>query len=622
MENCKWRFVSNQNSGITGINDAGIETFSAEVLQSLVRESIQNSLDAKLEHCDAPVVVDFSMFSIPVSDFPDGKSFQDILHKCLESNADEPQAKAFFTQALNLFHAPIKIMRVSDHNTFGLRGADTCQKGSAWSRLVKESGSSNKEDDSGGSFGIGKSAAFACSECRSVIYSSIDDSQPAIKSTVGVARLISFEQTEGDWTTGTGYYSENEKFVAIPKVLSLEPNYVRNDSGTDIYILGASIDEQSTDEIINSILMNFIVSIVKEKLVVRVQNTVLDKHTIGTYVAKINPYDKNTQLAAVVPYYHLLTSNDPSIVRIPLQSSEYGAKYGFKDGECTLFLQEGENLNRRILMTRSAGMSLFEQDRFSSSIHFTGILMIEGKNMNAAFKKMEVPSHDAWKPSRCGKEEKKYTDIFNDLKRYLKAKVIDNFGKAPASEIDAFGAGAFLPDTAQNQSEASKQQAQGLVERIKRLTGKEVTPPKKAQRPVKVMEKPTAEVPTKPTGKKALPKTDSPKNPHSLNFKSIAVQPRTICTNAASGAYTVKFIVPKKAKHGKLEFRISGEQGDYDVPISCANLGGETKSTITKIEDNEVFLENMTAGEILTIDLQLDFDAYCMLEVQYYESKK
>lgn len=34
----KWRFVSNQNSTIVGINDAGIETFSADIQRSLIRE--------------------------------------------------------------------------------------------------------------------------------------------------------------------------------------------------------------------------------------------------------------------------------------------------------------------------------------------------------------------------------------------------------------------------------------------------------------------------------------------------------------------------------------------------------------------------------------------------------
>lgn len=621
MESCrKWRFVSNQHSTIAGVNDAGIETFSADALSSLVRESIQNSLDAKIDGLDDPVIVDFSMFSIPQSAFPDGEAFQTILRKCLQSNVEEVQARQFFEKAVNLFQAPIQVMRISDHNTIGLRGADECKKGSAWSRLVKESGSSNKGDDSGGSFGIGKSAAFACSNLRCVVYSSKDDSIPAVYSTIGVARLISFEQSEADWTTGIGYYSEDNRFVAIPEILPLDHSYQRSDSGTDVYILGSSIDESAILEIINAVLINFVVSIVKGRLVVHIQNITLDKTTIGAYVAKINPYDKDIRLSAVVHYFHLLTSNDPSIVKISLNAAEYGAKYGFNDGDCTLYLQEGENLNRKILMTRSAGMSLFEQDRFSKSIQFTGILMIEGKKMNSIFKQMEVPSHDAWKPARCKENAKLYTAVFNDLKRYLRAKVQECFGKAPEEELDAFGAGDFLPDVKQGQTVAAKKQVPGLIERIRHLAGKEVTPRKKAQRPVKVTENLTAELPQRSDRTEHKQRKDAKKS--SPNFKSVAVQPRTICTDPASGAYIIKFIVPKKAKHGKLELRLSGEQSEYDVPVSSARLLGAAKSSITGVEGNYIMLENLTAGEILIIKVTLGFDSYCMLEVLYYESKK
>ncbi|RKJ16181.1 hypothetical protein D7X33_47490, partial [Butyricicoccus sp. 1XD8-22] len=52
----------------------------------------------------------------------------------------------------------IPFLRISDFNTKGLEGAQTGELGSPWSSLVREAGSSNKGDSSGGSFGIGKSA--------------------------------------------------------------------------------------------------------------------------------------------------------------------------------------------------------------------------------------------------------------------------------------------------------------------------------------------------------------------------------------------------------------------------------------------------------------------------------
>lgn len=71
----KWRFVSNQNSTIVGINDAGIETFSADIQRSLIREVIQNSLDATLPN-NEPVKVEFQAFSIDQAAFPDIVNFK------------------------------------------------------------------------------------------------------------------------------------------------------------------------------------------------------------------------------------------------------------------------------------------------------------------------------------------------------------------------------------------------------------------------------------------------------------------------------------------------------------------------------------------------------------------
>ena len=67
----QWYFTSNGNGQNTGLNDAGINTFSAgdNWVNSLVRETIQNSLDAVLD-TEKPVEVEFRNFLMKKSDFP------------------------------------------------------------------------------------------------------------------------------------------------------------------------------------------------------------------------------------------------------------------------------------------------------------------------------------------------------------------------------------------------------------------------------------------------------------------------------------------------------------------------------------------------------------------------
>lgn len=625
----KWRFVSNQNSTIVGINDAGIETFTANMHRSLVREIIQNSLDAALPNVNEPVEVEFILFDLSRDKLPDVDELQNVMKQCKKSNLNEPDAKQFFEGAEEILQQPtIKVLRISDHKTIGLEGSDTCEKGTSWSRLVKESGSSNKGQSSGGSFGIGKSAAFACSDLRTVFYSSMDTK--GLKSNFGVARLVSFQDAEIDgWTTGVGYYSDNRNFVAIPEMASFDERYTRTDSGTDIYIMGMHLTLDIKKTIINAVLLDFLVSLVKGKLIVNVQGDIIDKSSLPKYMSKLNPYDGD-EIRDLIAYHHLLTSSDPQIKKISLDAEIYGKRFGFKDGECTLYLQETERANRKIMITRRAGMRIYEQNHISGSIEFTGVLIIDGLNMNEAFKKMEVPSHDAWEPGRCRSEEKKYDNILKGLRKYLRDTVKACFGKVASNSMDAIGASDFLPDKPEGEQE-DKLQKNDLSIRINKMIGKAVEPTKTKSKAVDIDEVGTKE------GEEGGRETRTGggtrtgrgtgmggnRSGDEVGYKHIPVKKRLVCSNAATGSYVLNMVVPSTASNGKLEFTLSGEQSDFDLPVNSAKvLTQEASTSIVSWDENILYLKNMKKGQVLKLEVQVDFEGYCMMEVDYYANKK
>lgn len=55
-----WNFPSNNGGTEAGFNDSGIETFAGKPFESLAREIIQNSLDARVSS-DKPVTVAFQV---------------------------------------------------------------------------------------------------------------------------------------------------------------------------------------------------------------------------------------------------------------------------------------------------------------------------------------------------------------------------------------------------------------------------------------------------------------------------------------------------------------------------------------------------------------------------------
>ena len=631
----KWRFVSNQNSTIVGINDAGIETFSADIQRSLIREVIQNSLDAALPNHE-PVKVEFKAFFIDQPDFPDIKNFKEAIRKCRISSQDGPDAKKFFNYASAfLKRDKLRILRISDYNTTGLTGSDTCKKGSVWSRLVKESGSSNKDNSSGGSFGIGKSAAFACSDLRTLFYSSLD--KDGLESNFGVTKLISFRDQEvGGYTTGTGYYSEDEHFTAMHEMANFDTSYHRNSSGTDIYVMGAHLTKDFKQNYINAVLLEFLVSIVRGKLIVTIQGDTIDKSTIKKYINDLNQYE-SAEIKDLIEYYNLLTSPNPNIHRIKLDASKYGKKYGFGDGECTLYLREGENLNRKILITRKAGMKIFEKKNISGSINFTGVLVIKGEHMNETFKKMEVPSHDDWQPGRCRGEEDRYKKILNGLYKYLRETVKELFGSVNVNSMDAIGANDFLPDDI-SLEQVKKSYEDTFSTKIKGLNEKTVEPTVNKSKKTIVSDVDSEVEGFGGTGQNPG-KGYGGHTDHAgvgqgkgfagdgvgetTGFQMVPTKKRLTCKDAQKGIYKVTMIIPEDAEKSKLTFGISGEQSDFDLPIISAKvLSNDTDLLVEKTKDNEVYLSGMKKGQRLNLEVKIDFDEYCMMEVDYYEDKK
>lgn len=636
----KWRFISNQNSTIVGINDAGIETFTANMNRSLVREIIQNSLDAIVPESPGPVQVDFNLFSLKREQIPDVENLHSVIRKCRDSNKNEPDAVSFFDNADKLMQQPsIEVLRISDYNTIGLEGSDTCAKGTSWSRLVKENGSSNKGQSSGGSFGIGKSAAFASSDLRTVFYSSLDIQ--GLKSNFGVAKLVSYQDEMGGWTTGVGYYSEDEKFVAIPELAEFDKNYIREDSGTDIYVLGMHEQGNFKESFIKAVLLDFLVSLVKGKLSVNVQGDVINQESLPKYMARLNPYESD-EIKGLLDYYHLLSSSDPKIIKIPLDSNVYGKEYGFQNGECTLYLKENEGYNRKVLVTRNAGMRIFEQNRISGSIEFTGVMIIEGLKMNETFKAMEVPSHDAWEPGRCRGKERYYANVLREFKKYIKLCVTNSFGKVNVNAMDAIGASDFIPDKIEKDKEP-KLQKNDLSTRIKKLSGKFIEPTKKKTKTVSLSEitldgedngiSGVGENPGLYPGPGLHPGLDSgayvepdhegDKSGDNAKYKEISVKKRLVCTNVNEGKYCLSFISPFRASRGKLVFSLSGEQSDFKLPIHAAKISvGLPETNIERITGNQIYLSNLTKGELIKMEISVEFDSYCMMEVDYYANKK
>ena len=293
MKEVCWDFPLLGTGNQSGNNIAAITMFKGSgIMDGLAREVCQNSLDAKDRSLppEVPVKVKFELVEIEKKEC----SMFDGYQKALDSSIDywsksplrTPKIMEFLynvKKALALEKIPVLIM--SDYNTVGLNGVNAKQgEKSFWDLLVNVEGLSIKQDEnSAGSFGIGKNAPFAYSALNLVFYNTL--AQDGGRGFEGVARLV---------TTQKEYNGTLRPTQPIGKYLFLEDEYTgrpilpsdncllaqldifnRSEIGTDVAVFGFKTNEYEDWErnIAIAIIKNFILAILNSKLEVEIKSS-------------------------------------------------------------------------------------------------------------------------------------------------------------------------------------------------------------------------------------------------------------------------------------------------------------------------------------------------------------
>ena len=426
-----WNFPSNNFGKIMGISESGIETFRGSLFKSLAREICQNSLDARADF-SKPVHIEFSLTDVDKRNICGFTELNKAIELCRDYWNENEKTLKFFNNAIKICNKEkIRVMRISDFNTTGLPGSKEF-KSSPWQNLVKSSGVSDKCGGSGGSYGIGKSAPFACSDLRTVYYSTLDNE--GIKAYQGVANLVSFKLEDkifkkGEVTQGTGYFGEKSDNSAVEQTLSFD-QFVRNECGTDLFILGFIESDEWKDEITKSVLEGYLISILNNDISVKVGDILIDNLHLDELMEKYK-----SEISLTYNYYQVLISKDTIHI-----------EENFHDlGKISLYVLIHNDFQRKVLMARKNGMKIFDKKNISSTIQFAGVCVLEDEKINSYFREMETPQHNDWEPDRHSnrKEAKKMkTALF----KFIKEKIISIGKETVTDEMDAIGAGEIIPD--------------------------------------------------------------------------------------------------------------------------------------------------------------------------------
>lgn len=268
-DNLNWYFPKAENVSGRGENDPQKELFPGDVYQTMIRESIQNSLDHPNQKCNNPVRVEYKLRKMDTSEFPYLRiDLKEHVQSCFDiSKADK------FKRMLDVLNAPqFYILEVADYNTIGM-DYDLDKDRGRFKKFVRYTGDPNVMSGAGGSHGYGKITYFSVSEINTIIVSSMTENNQCTFE--GVSRLATHPAEKPRWSYYDTGFLDNGNGVPIQYKVgnnnSIIPTiFYREEVGTTVYIPFVNIDDSNKNKVFNkcceAVLRNFFAAINDGKL--------------------------------------------------------------------------------------------------------------------------------------------------------------------------------------------------------------------------------------------------------------------------------------------------------------------------------------------------------------------
>ena len=437
-ENRGWYFPDNRGGQDEGFENQGINQFKMSPYGKLAREIIQNSYDAKIKGDNKKVKVEFKLVKMDKNRIPNLESIKESINASAEYFPESERLEKFKQVANEKFKSDtIDILKISDYNTTGLVGIDK-RINSAWYGLIKSSGNSTKSGISGGSYGSGKHAAFVFSYFRTILYGTyVEDEGYAFQ---GKSILCSHKK-DGVVKSNIGYWGNitQEECKPIRNQESMDEFYRRDKTGTDLYIIGAKLEEENwMANILYSVIENFWKLIIDDKLEVK----------IASPTEEINVDAKNirglAQVGKDISFKIDEHDNFNAYKFIELNDSIEEIRYGSICTEDDVELKIAklpQYPEKKILKMRDTEMKINIFSPRKRPVNFIGILIATGEELNRQLRESEPQTHDSWNADNIEDEEyrKKVRDTIKRLDAWLNEQIDSLSYVDDIEEFDAEG---------------------------------------------------------------------------------------------------------------------------------------------------------------------------------------
>ena len=432
-----WRFGTNDTGETEGPNNSGIANFTDDRTGGLVREVLQNSIDARA-HQDQPVEVSFQVEELPTSglDIPGLKLALEASH---ESVAIDDRHKKQFRRGIAMLDTALKrreivALRITDANTTG--ASDKNDRKDKWHSLTKTVGLSEKDmRDSGGSFGIGKHAAFAATDLRTVLYATAYYENgvggPISRRFTGKSILVSHE-VKGKGYRASGWLETDGNPL---RDSAISEGYWLQSPGTQVNILG--FDDSSVEEweaqAKESLVEHFFHALANKNLRVDIGDSTIDSESLDEIAIGM---DEDILKLIEVSRAQVADHTDiEGIGRVNLSIRVH---------------EDGEHGQKTIALVRDAGMMITRQlgnMRITPSqrmvsiprhwLGFTAIVECLSQGERSLLREAEGPRHDKLSADNADpSEQKQVARALRELGKWVVEAIRKHAEPPPPADSD------------------------------------------------------------------------------------------------------------------------------------------------------------------------------------------
>lgn len=418
QNNILWRFSpipSIEESTFNGV----LEKFYNMGISGLVRENIQNSLDARNTESSGPVVVTIKTGKINQKYIPGIDEIQARI-SCLQGHNTYTK-ETIEHMIKKMDQEVVSYISFEDSNTKGLKGAKNGQselKEDTLGIYAYNKGVHVVEEDEslersrGGSHGIGKISSNAASDLYMMYFANCDEE--GNQHLGGTVQLMEHKY-HNSYYRSTGYFTDikslaENKTKFYPFENNFHQIFSKNTRGLKIIIPFLRDQFNSQKDIIKSVCDSFFIAIIQEKLEVIVNNCHINCNSIRDFILSEDYYlqEFSEIRNEFTPIYYDTYSN---IEPILLEISDRNNKYRFN-----LYFQYNDKISKgRVAIIRTIGMKI-EDKKINGNINkpFNAILIPESTSEDVFLKSLENESH-----TQLSFEHIKDQDLQKNAKRFI-----------------------------------------------------------------------------------------------------------------------------------------------------------------------------------------------------------